>query len=114
MFRAVFFDAVGTLIEPQPFPAEAYCEIGRQYGSRLTCEEIEQRFRLAFRHEDELDRQQNWRTDEPREEQRWRSIVGTVLDDVSNREACFGELWRHFANAPAWRCLHGVERVLAE
>src|SRR4051812_28466125 len=114
MLRAVYFDAVGSLIESQPSPARVYFEIGRRYGSCLTCDEIAHRFRLAFRREDERDREQGWRTDEPREEARWRSIVATVLDDVRDREACFRDLWQHFAKAESWRCLDGVQRVLAE
>ncbi len=32
---AVFFDAVGTLIHPEPAAAQAYAEIGRRHGSQL-------------------------------------------------------------------------------
>jgi putative hydrolase of the HAD superfamily len=30
--------------------------------------------------------------------------VGTVLDDVNDPEACFHELFEHFARPEAWRC----------
>ncbi len=114
MFRAVFFDAVGTLINPRPAPAEVYFEIGRRHNSRLTLDEIAHRFRAAFRHEDAIDREHGWKTDEPREERRWRNIVAAVLDDVGDGEACFRELWHHFSQPEAWSCVADAERVLAE
>lgn len=114
MIRAVFFDAVGTLLQPDPPAAEVYCDVGRRHGSRLSLETIRTRFRTAFCAEDALDRAAGWRTEEVREEHRWRSIVRSVLDDVAGSEACFRELWSHFASPGAWRCLEGVAETLAE
>ena len=37
--RAVFFDAVGTLLHPDPSAAEVYAGVGRRYGSRLSVSE---------------------------------------------------------------------------
>lgn len=102
--RAVFFDAVGTLLHPVPSAAEVYAQIGRQFGSRRTLAEIGPRFRAAFRQEEALDFQQGLRTSEAREELRWRRIVAAVLDDVIDPEACFQELFAHFARPAAWRC----------
>ena len=42
--RGVLFDAVGTLIYPDPPVAEAYRSIGRRFGSRLSVEQIAARF----------------------------------------------------------------------
>jgi putative hydrolase of the HAD superfamily len=112
MIRAVFFDAVGTLIEPHPGAVDIYLAVARRHRSQLSREEIATRFRDAFCREDERDRERGWRTDEAREEQRWRSIVGTVLDDVGDRELCFLELWQHFASPRAWRCLEHAPVVL--
>ncbi len=112
--RAVFFDAVGTLIHPDPSPAVVYAAVGRRRGSRLTADDIAPRFRAAFRAEEELDRAAGWRTGPAREEERWRRIVGTVLDDVTDPEACFRELWEYFGRPTAWRCEPGLEAVLSE
>jgi putative hydrolase of the HAD superfamily len=112
--RAVVFDAVGTLISPDPRPAAVYAEIGRRFGSRLDEGVITSRFRAAFRAEEEVDRANGWRTDEAREERRWRSIVALTLDDVADAEACFRELWQHFARPVAWRCDSAAETVIAE
>jgi putative hydrolase of the HAD superfamily len=114
MIRAVFFDAVGTLIEPAPPAAEVYLSVGRKHGSRLGLDAIGSRFLAAFRAEDDRDRTAAWRTDEQREELRWRSIVANVLDDVTDGEACFRELWGHFAQPQAWRCLDGAAEMLGE
>ena len=46
--RAVFFDAVGTLIHPQPSAAAVYAAVGRRFGTRRTEEEIAARFPTAF------------------------------------------------------------------
>src|SRR5262249_23631670 len=103
--RAVFFDAVGTLLHPHPSPGSVYTALGRQFGSRLSEEEVETRFRAAFRAEDEADALAGWRTSEERELARWRSIVAAVLDDLegSAGEECFQALWEHFARPGSWR-----------
>jgi putative hydrolase of the HAD superfamily len=102
--RAVFFDAVGTLIHPDPDASAVYAEVGRRHGSRLGAAAIRQAFRAAFVRQDELDRRQQWRTSEAREVERWRSIVFEVLHDAADREGCFLELYDHFARPAKWRC----------
>jgi putative hydrolase of the HAD superfamily len=101
--RAIFFDAVGTLIHPDPPAAVVYAEVGGRFGSQYTIEAIQSRFADAFAREEAADIAGNLRTSEERERRRWRSIVGTVLDDVTHPEACFQELYQHFARPNAWR-----------
>lgn len=101
--RAVYFDAVGTLIHPDPPAPVVYAEAGRRHGSRLSVPEVARRFRDAFRRQEELDRQTGWRTSEAREEARWCAIVGEVLDDAADPEACFRELFAHFSRPEGWR-----------
>jgi putative hydrolase of the HAD superfamily len=112
--RAVVFDAVGTLITPDPPAPAVYAEVSRRYGSCLAPDVIAARFRDAFRAEEETDRAAGGRTNETREERRWRTIVAATLDDVTDPEACFGELWLHFARPAAWRCDASVGRVIPE
>jgi putative hydrolase of the HAD superfamily len=102
--RAIFFDAVGTLIFPDPPAPQVYAEVGRRYGSRLTPPVISVRFRSAFQREEDLDLSSGLQTSEAREIERWRRIVGEVLDDANDPEACFAELFDHFARSEAWRC----------
>jgi putative hydrolase of the HAD superfamily len=110
--RAVAFDAVGTLITPDPPVAAAYLAAGRRHGSRLTAGEIDSRFRAAFRAEEDRDRTAGWRTNAAREVDRWRKIVAGVLPDVTAPDACYRELWDHFARPAAWRCLPDVGVVI--
>jgi putative hydrolase of the HAD superfamily len=112
--RAVFFDAVGTLIHPEPPAADVYAAAARGHGSRLTPHDIRDRFRQAFRRQDDVDRQHEWRTSEQREIDRWRSIVFEVLDDVVDREDCFRELYEHFARPASWRCDGADGQLVAE
>ncbi|MEE3368290.1 MAG: HAD-IA family hydrolase [Planctomycetota bacterium] len=119
MFRqckAVLFDAVGTLIYPQPPVAQAYYQAGRQFGSKLTIESIEDRFRKAFFKQDQADQLKyegtvsrqsesmaNQKRPDPatkehtisverhptshvREQDRWRNIIREIFDDVQQPE----------------------------
>lgn len=114
----IAFDAVGTLIQPDPSVAEAYYRVGKSYGSRLSVREIGERFGRAFRSS-EID---GFAGGPPRgsallsshsiEEARWRWIVGEVLPDVTELEGCFHELWQHFAEPDSWRCFDDVEDSL--
>ena len=106
---AVLFDAVGTLIEPDPPVAEAYQAAGRRYGSHLSCEEILRRFRAAFARQERLDEMELFgRTDASRERRRWQTIVGEVFDDVADSTRLFDDLWRHFAMSDHWRLCAGA------
>ncbi len=101
--RGVFFDAVGTFIEPEPPAAVVYTQVSKRFGGNLALAAIRTRFGEAFAREELFDRQAGYRTSEEREYQRWRNIVAGVLDDVTDREACFQELYRHFSLPGAWR-----------
>jgi putative hydrolase of the HAD superfamily len=110
----VYFDAVGTLIHPEPPAPAVYETVGRRFGSRLDEATIRIRFRAAFRRQEEADYADNLRTDEAREVARWRAIVREVLDDVTDTETCFQELYAHFTRTDAWRCEPQTAEVLAE
>jgi putative hydrolase of the HAD superfamily len=112
--KAVFFDAVGTLIHPEPAAPVVYARVGQALSSRLTADEIAVRFRTAFAREEAVDRTDGLRTSEERERRRWRHIVGEVLGDVSDPERCFEELFAHFGRPGAWRCDPNAAAVLAE
>lgn len=112
--RAVVFDAVGTLIHPDPPAAEVYAAAGQRFGSRHDSATIRARFRAAFAHEEAADRTAGHRTDGAREVRRWRAIVAAVLDDVADVDGCFRELFDHFARPAAWRCDSADVALLAE
>jgi putative hydrolase of the HAD superfamily len=101
--RAVFFDAVGTLLHPDPPAAEVYAIVGARFGSRLGSAVIVERFGAAFQRQEDIDRAAGYVTSEAREVARWRSIVAEVLDDVVDGDGCFRALYDHFARPDAWR-----------
>ena len=117
-FKWVVFDAVGTLIHPEPSVAVAYQMIGAQHGSSLTVAEASERFRRAFRRsETEFfpNRPQSdsvWLSSDAIELARWRWIVEEVLPDVDNLDQCFEELWNHFAHPASWSCFDEVGTIL--
>jgi len=96
--RVVLFDAVGTVIHPDPDVREVYAAAGRRFGSRHDATAIQVRFRQAFARHDG-----HGATDEQLERTRWRNIVGEVFDDVTGGvDALFEELWHHFADPGHW------------
>jgi putative hydrolase of the HAD superfamily len=109
--RAVVFDAVGTLIHAEPGAARVYAEVGRRRGHPCDDAQIERRFKEAFRRQEAVDRERLWATSEAREWQRWREIVAEVFgpDDA---EACFAELYAHFARPDAWRVAAGAAEAI--
>ncbi|MEX0703426.1 MAG: HAD-IA family hydrolase [Planctomycetales bacterium] len=120
--RAVAFDAVGTLIFPDPPVAAVYGEIGKRHGSQRAGDDVARRFRDAFALAERetptdraaWDRPDVLRCDEPGERARWGTIVATVLDDADDPQACFDELFAHFARPAAWTVYPDVMECLAE
>lgn len=108
----IFFDAVGTLIHPHPDVEDTYARFGQRWGSRLGSELIGPRFRAAFRRQEEWDRTHGYRTGEPRERERWQTIVAEVFDDVPDSAGLFAELWDSFAQPNAWTCYPDVIHCL--
>jgi len=106
----ILFDAVGTLIYPDPPVAETYLSIARQFGSRITIAEIRDRFTAAV--------QASYRgggaTREENERQRWRQIVGAVIDVPHAIDAVFEQLWQHFAQPAHWQIYNDAAPVLSE
>lgn len=118
--RWVAFDAVGTLIRPEPSVAAVYHGAGTRFGSQLSFDVVAARFGQTFAR---LDREEVLpcgcpqeadvlHTCETRESMRWRTIVDDVLDDVTSRDECFAELFAHFGQPSAWRCFSDVEQTL--
>jgi putative hydrolase of the HAD superfamily len=110
--RAVAFDAVGTLIHPDPPAGEVYFAVAQRHGSRLTLDEIRTRFIAAFAEQERFDIAHGLATSEDRELHRWQTIVAQVLDDVRDPAGCFAELYDHFAHPIAWRCEPGTAPLL--
>lgn len=139
--RCVLFDAVGTLIRPEPSVAEAYFSVGQQFGSRRTKEEITARFPVAFAQTESDNRpvgqasahldtgdgglkptQQSAcqdvgnssrpPTSQEAERNRWQRVVAAVLDDLPHAASePFEALWHHFSQARHWKLFDDVASV---
>lgn len=107
----VAFDAVGTLIHPEPGVAEAYHAAASRHGSRLSAEEISQRFREVYSEFEELPPERA-ETSEERELAKWREIVARVIPDLRDSEECFQDLFDWFAQPRAWRVYPDVAGAL--
>jgi putative hydrolase of the HAD superfamily len=118
--QCLVFDAVGTLIQPNPPVPVAYHSIASRYGSQISVDEIGRRFRRAFR-QSETDRfpngpatGSNYVSSDSIEKARWRWIVEEVVPDVNNLQQCFAELWDHFARPASWTVFDDVGLTLTE
>jgi putative hydrolase of the HAD superfamily len=112
--RAAFFDAVGTLLFPEPPAAEIYARVAARHGLAIAVDEVRARFLHAYREEEQIDRVADWVTSEEREVQRWRRIVRDSLAGVRDPETCFHELFHHFARPTSWRLDQKTPNVLRE
>jgi putative hydrolase of the HAD superfamily len=110
----VLFDAVGTLIYPNPPVAEAYQAVARQLGLDLSATEIARRFVAAFAREFAASGLSRPPTSEAFERDRWRRIVAGVLTELSPADEAFERLWRHFAQPVSWRVFDDVSPTFSD
>ena len=98
--RAIFFDAVGTLLFPNPGASHVYTTVAAKYGLTVDVASVSSALWHQFRLEEEIDRLTNWTTNENRERTRWRNIVTAALP--GSTDELFEELFTHFARPTAW------------
>lgn len=102
--KAVFFDAGGTLFQPQPSVGELYARTAVKHGMQVDPQKIESIFRAEFARRDKLESVEAHRS-EKNEKEWWRSLVKDVFAQVTelkNFETYFEELYDLFARAEAW------------
>jgi len=111
--RAVVFDAVGTVIFPNPGAAVVYAEVAKSHGIAIPQpDELNARIWAHFRIEEQFDRDNGWITSEARERQRWCNIVNAAIPGAS--DDLFEELFAHFALPSAWRVPREAAAAIAE
>jgi putative hydrolase of the HAD superfamily len=108
----IVFDAVGTLIKPDPSVAMAYTAAARRQGVELEPEDVRARFQAHFQDDGIHAEQGVLSTDEATERRRWRKIVFDVLPEIPEPDRAFDELWDHFSRAECWRCFPDVAPAL--
>lgn len=115
MPQIYIFDAVGTVLKPVPDVVDAYHDAGLQHGSKLTRQDVANRFKTA--------RQTRFSTNHSAletaggslpssdaiEHQLWEKLIGDIFNDVKDAKALFEQLWEHFANPSNWQLYDDVE-----
>jgi putative hydrolase of the HAD superfamily len=111
--RYILFDAVGTLIYPEPSVAAAYELMARKHGVELTREEIAARFPTAYRRV--FARPDDLATSEAADLARWRTVVAEVFHESPHSvDAILTGLWEHFSRPQHWPLYDDVAAVWAE
>lgn len=110
----IVFDAVGTVIRPEPSVPVAYHTIGQQFGSERTVQDVGARFAAAFAETEQLDLADDRRlmTSPAVEEARWKHVVGAVYPEIADQEGCFQVLHDYFAQPSAWRLFDDAASTL--
>lgn len=118
--RAVLFDAAGTLIEPRAPIGETYARIAEKYGAGMSAWRVGDAFARVWRSAPAmvypgLPPEASVR----REREAWRAIVRQtyLAADSAIRptdfDACFEELFAHYATGSAWVVRAGAHDALA-
>lgn len=114
--RAVLFDAAGTLFRVRGSVGGAYAAVAARHGVSAGADDIERRFRSAFRNmrpmcfpgvaaENIPEHERAW----------WRQVVTAAFADFrfDDFDAFFGELFDYFARADRWELFADVRPTLS-
>lgn len=137
-FKAIFFDAGGTLVEPYLSVGEIYSEVAGKYGCKISSKEVEQKFREEWEKKDHLTtfrateggagfaglnhgvNERGWDHHKegehhPQEREWWYKLVWDVFETfggIKKFDVFFDELHDLFARPQVWRVFPEVEGVL--
>jgi putative hydrolase of the HAD superfamily len=113
-FKAVFFDAGGTLFHPYPSVGEIYAEVAGRYGCQVRPAEVEKNFREIWLAKDAMTSSKT-HSNEKIEKEWWSQLVREVfsrLGEIPDFEGFFEELYHVFADPGVWRLYPGTVEVL--
>ena len=109
----ILFDAVGTLIYPDPHAISVYQDAAARFGIRLPRETVAERFRSGrqkfFARADSGLPTANLPSSDSIERESWFQLVRFVLREVDPIETVFESLWEHFAKPVNWNVFPDVE-----
>jgi putative hydrolase of the HAD superfamily len=110
-FRAVTFDAAGTLLVPNPGVGSIYAEVAASFGLVCDAVELEGSFRQAFRSV-----QSAWAVpygaDENDARRFWSAVIdATFGSSVPYEISC--ELYDTFAHPQRWRVVSGASAAIS-
>ena len=114
--RFVLFDAVSTVIYPEPDVFTAYHTCATNFGTQLTRDEVRVGFHQLRQElfDSELTPESidfdniELVSSDQIEFDLWRCLVERLFTDVSDSLGLFHALWGHFAQASSWRVFEDV------
>jgi len=109
---AVVFDAVGTLIYPEPSIAATYrCAILRHCGVDVDPGRVSAVIRdsLTARSTGE-----DLSTSEQAEHEFWAHLIRELCPGSEGFRACFDDLFDHFARSESWKCFSDVAELVGD
>ncbi|HZA38847.1 MAG TPA: HAD family hydrolase, partial [Candidatus Baltobacteraceae bacterium] len=116
MIKAIFFDAVGTLMHLTRTVGDDYALVGSEVGLTLDARQLDRAFYKAW---NEMPRRTAIDGPRPHDDKGWwRDLVNLVLDQVSpslsefDRDNFFEIAYEHFAEAGPWELYPEVVDVL--
>ncbi len=115
-YRAIFFDAGGTLLHPYPSVGEIYSEVASRYNFHVSSQEIQTRFMKEWKQRDGMS-QLTHHVTEKIEKEWWRAIVRDVFcveKEFPKFDDFFEELYELFGHPDVWRLYPGTHEVLLE
>lgn len=110
----ICFDAVGTLIYPFPDVATAYHDVSHKHGCSLGLNEIDVRFKRAFRA-NFVDQGNLYecRSSEVIEREKWFRVVQQVFG-AEFSEPLFEDVWNYFSLPASWKVIPETAKILSE
>ena len=107
---AVVFDAVGTVMYPNPSVSEAYRDaIFRHSGLEISPDKVAATVREALRQRSASG---DLTTTEADEHNFWADLIRQLCPNAAGFQACFDELFEHFAAPSNWDCFPEVAEVM--
>lgn len=107
--RAVVFDAVGTVMYPNPSVAEAYCAAMTRFCHvDIPANTVSAAVRDALQGRASGD----LATSEAAERDFWAGLIQDLAGESSGFQDCFDHLFAHFADAANWRCFPETEETI--
>ncbi len=113
--KAIFFDAAGTLFGVRGSVGAAYASVAARHGVEANAEEIEERFRAAFRAMPPMCFPGVLESDLPRREREWwRDVVTAAFAarQFDDFDTFFDDLFEHFARPASWQLFPDVVPTL--
>lgn len=108
--EAVVFDAVGTIMYPNPSVADAYrAAIRRHCRQDIDPEVVSSTIRVGLKNRSSGS---DLATSEDAEKAFWANLIRQLCPSTDGFQDCFDDLFEHFSSGSNWRCFPEVAEVM--